>query len=238
MNLLSYTAIPDLVSAIVCFACFARLWTTIRTTKDPSRQTYHFRDAYLFLVLAYLAFSLPVFFLPTNTQALGAAFVAAHGFFFVASANLVAIPVSFFWPQYHRAMYFVTMLIALALVVLGFMNLPEPQVNFFLHITHWNTPDFLDILYGVWLGISLLFAVFFFIQQTIVSQNRAVRIRAFFIGSGLLFMLVAAVVFYIFDFNYEAVYTNVFSVIGLFLTLIGVYYRPREAKEQFLPNID
>lgn len=235
---LSYSAIPDFVNALVCFACFMRLWKTLRATTTPSRQTYHFRDAYFFLIFAYLGFSLPVFFAPTNTLLLGVFYSMANGLLFLAAANLLAIPVSFFRPRLHTRMFRGALAVSAVLVVMGLITLPEPQVNFFLRITDWNADPLLDILYGIWLGIALLCSVFFFIQQSILSRNRDVRIRAFFIGSGLSLLLVSTIAFYILDLTYEPVYTNTFAVVGFLITMIGVYYRPKKTDEPFLPSTE
>ncbi|MBI3120140.1 MAG: hypothetical protein HYZ08_00835 [Candidatus Kerfeldbacteria bacterium] len=234
----SYTAIPDLFNAVVCAACFQRLYTSLRASVTPSAQAIHLRNAYGLLVLAYLIFALPVLFTPANSEILTAAFLVGHGFLFLACVDLLAIPTSFFLPHYQPRIYRLTQLLALFLVIVGIIFPPLPHVNFFSRVTQWNSPPLLDILYGVWLGVSLLVVMLFFFHQSVQSRYRDVRIRALFIGGGLFILLASTAFFYPFESSVLSLVSNIFSVVGFLVTAIGVFFRPRRPMDPLIPTHD
>lgn len=219
------SAIPDITNAVVCLLCFYRLHQTWNATKQTDLRTDYFRKTYLFLVLSYIAYALPVVFFSTSPEILSKAYIVGNGGFFLALAWFVRIPISFKWPKAQRPIFYGMLGVGLVFVIMGFLFPPNPEVNYFMRVVRWNPPFFIDVLYGLYLAVALIPSMVFFIIQSWMSENWNVKVRSFLMGVGLIFLTASAIIFYFFNFSSEFIVSSVLSVLGFIVLLVGVYYR-------------
>jgi len=218
------TPLIDFGNSIICFFCALRLYRSYQK-EDQDKVIEFFYKGYTAMVLAYLFFSLPRLFWPRDSFLMGAGFILAHVFLFLAAAYFLTITVYFIKPNLRRVLFWIFLALALGAITLSVINLNYPVYDSSTGITNWNINPTVGIVFTILFALVLIPCSIFFYFQGVKSQSRFVRIRSLLIATGLILLMVAAYTYYSADTQLKAFISDLFSFAALLTIFFGVYYK-------------
>ncbi|MFH1236182.1 MAG: hypothetical protein V1685_04570 [Parcubacteria group bacterium] len=214
----------DLLNGVLCAFLAWKLHRSLR--QNPSHRVLHlFAQLYVFLIFAYLAFSLPRFFVPLDQQAIGVGFLVAHVFLFLAAGYLVRVTTFFFRANWELPAFWLFLTLAVGAMIVGVMNFQEPYYNTTTGITDWNIDPMFGTLTTVIFLIVLVPSSLFFFYQGIKTRNTVIRTRSILIALGIALLLVALAIYYNSGTSTLFFISDLFSLSAFLSTFIGVYYK-------------
>lgn len=218
------TPLVDLSNAILCLVCAWRLQASYR--KDPTNQVVkYFAMAYFFMIFAYAAFSLPRLIVPADSRAIGAGFLIAHAFLFLATGYFVMVTTFFLKAGLHKIFFAIFLLLCTAVLLVGVIEPTLPVYNKITGITDWNINPLFGTMTSILFLIVLVPSSLFFFYQGIKTRDRVVRIRSVWIAFGLALLFIAASTYYTAGTLTLALLSDIFSLCAFLSVFVGVYYK-------------
>lgn len=218
------TPLIDLSNSFLCLFCTWKLYRSYRL--NPSNRVLkYFTSAYMLLIFAYLAFSLPRFFVPRDQLAIGVGFLVANAFIFLSTSYLVMVTTFFLSVSLHRIFFWVFLIFSTAVMIVGVANFQMPFYNTETGLTNWNIDPLFGTLTSVLLLSVLVPSGLFFFYQGIRTRHPVVRIRSILIGFGIAFLMVATATYYNATTHLLFYISDMFSLTAFLTIFIGVYYR-------------
>lgn len=218
------TPVIDLSNGLLCTILAWKLHISYK--KNPSNQVLHiFATAYIFLIFAYAAFSLPRLIISSNTQAIGVGFLVANAFLFLAAAYLVRVTMFFFKTTLQKPLFWIFLILALGVMIVGVIHFSEPSYNPATGLTNWNIDPTFGTLTTVLFLIVLVPSSLFFFYQGIKTRDAIVRVRSVFIALGIALLLIAVGTYYTATNSTLFFISDIFSLSAFLTIFIGVYYK-------------
>lgn len=221
---LPITPLIDFGNSIICFFCALRLYRS-HQKEGQDKVIEYFYKAYTAMVVAYLFFSLPRLILPDDSFLLGAGFILAHVFLFLAAAYFLTITIYFIKPKLHRAFFWIFLVLALGAITLSIINLNYPVYDRSTGITNWNIDPSVGIVFTILFALVLVPCAIFYYYQGLKSQDKIVKVRSLLIATGLILLMVAAYTYYSAETQLKSLVSDLFSFTALLTIFFGVYYK-------------
>ncbi len=220
-----------------CLSVFASL--KLRSSwkrNQPNEALFCFYRFFLFTSLVFLFFSL-IPFISFNLHLVQIFFYAVNIFTFISTAYLAKIVLIFtYFKRLKDVVFKLTIFLTLIEFLVGIIYFKPASVfiyqyggfNFIL----WglNFPCWLMILHGLVMMLVGALSVILFFKKGFSQKDSYLKIRYSFLGTGILFLLFAALSFYIFGAVISASLLKDFfhgtsSFLGLVFILTGIYYK-------------
>lgn len=226
-------SILNMVSALIFIGISLKLYFSYKKSGDQTLS--YFWKAFFFYTAVLVALGLPGLILITPVS-IGVALNIHPIFGFLALAFLVSVPLKLMGYETARKIIFGALVFFGALFVfLSFLNWKDP-VTFFQEgqFVYWEDARgvLVNILLGIFYGLSVLMTIVFFLIQGLRSSDKFVRIRSLIISAGLLCIFLAVAFNFILGASAQVYITSiiatVFNILAAALVMAGIYYKKKE----------
>lgn len=232
----TFVAINDLVSAFLCVLSTLKLWAVYKENRDFL--ILDFLKFYLFLGVFFILLAVAVpGFLFSQYPYNNILYSLSRFFVFLAAAYFIRVPLTIWNTLTLKNIIFgIQILFALSFSTASFLLSNKITLLEISKTQYLVTPEppLLSSLLGVFMGLTSILSIIFFIVNAFKSKERLVKIRSLLIGGGMFILLIASLITFILSLL-SSFYLIAYSLssflawTALLIILVGILFKKRKS---------
>ncbi|MDD5145156.1 MAG: hypothetical protein PHW72_03485 [Candidatus Pacebacteria bacterium] len=221
----------NLVSALFFGGISVKLYSSYKKSNDENLKDFFY--TFLYSSIMFIIMALPGT-VSRDLVFVGLIYAVYPLFSFLSLSYFGQIPLRILSWQKVRKLFSVSM------KALGFLVVFIDILNWGPAVFHQQQPfaywedsrgEAMNIFVGSVLGLSFLLIFIFFIIQGMKSSERYLKIRAFLIAGGVVFIILGSLINFVFGASaleyIDTLISSLFIVFSTILISAGVYYKPK-----------
>lgn len=229
-----------LVNFLSClFCCLSARKLYFSYKKTYSEDIADFLKTFIALSILFLFTSVPAIL--ANPVIIQIIYVLSYIPVILAPAFLLkaAIRVSGYPVSWSKFIFYFIFCLVIIITILNFVFFSPAEIQAYGRFYHWldKTPFWLATLSGLLIGgLAVTCALLFFLGG-VKSKTKLVRVRSFIIAAGIVILVAATFINYLFPVTDPKLmkgwwtlpgFASFFALLGLVVILAGIYYKEKE----------